>query len=177
MRLHALTTGIAIILLALFVMPGGAIAQVKIGTVNLETVRDEAPEFKKAMDEIDDMVEEFEDRRDDQRRELEGLAEDLRDAQQRGLQGSIERLQNELQAKSADFQQFMQETFGTEGIIENKSSELLTPLYDKLARATEVVAEKLGLDLVLDLEVVNPLFVSDRLDITDAVLDEFEKTW
>jgi outer membrane protein len=175
MKHHAVYAGIGLLLLGLLMTPGSSFAQVKIGTVDLETVRKEVPEFKKATNEIDEMVGEFESRRDRQREELDGLAEDLRDAQQRGLQGSIERLQNELQSKSADFQKFMEETFGTDGIIETKSSELLTPLYDKLAQATEAVAQKLGLDLVLDLEVVNPLFVSDRLDVTDAVLDEFDR--
>ena len=69
----------------------------------------------------------------------------------------------------------MQETFGDDGIIEKNSAEQLTPLYDKLADAAKSVAKAKGLDLILDLETVNPLFAADRLDVTDDVLAEFAK--
>jgi Skp family chaperone for outer membrane proteins len=80
-----------------------------------------------------------------------------------------------LQDKSQAFQQFMQETFGQDGIIEKNSSELLKPLYEKLAETAKVVAKARGLDLILDLEQVNPLFASDRLDVTGAILAEMAK--
>jgi Skp family chaperone for outer membrane proteins len=71
----------------------------------------------------------------------------------------------------------MQETFGQDGIIESKSAERLAPLYEKLTVAADKVAKEMGLDLILDLEQTNPLFVSDRLDVTDEVLAEFKKFW
>lgn len=167
--------GLALMLVTVLAIAGTATAQVKVGTVDIQRVRDEDPSFKKALSEIDDMVSEFEKRRDRQQSELQGIAEDLQDAQQRGLDASAERLQNELQEKSADFQKFMQETFGDSGIIETNSAEQLTPLYDKLADAAKTVAKAKGLDLILDLETVNPLFAADRLDVTDDVLAEFAK--
>ena len=154
---------------------GNAGAQVQIGTVDLQRVRNESPEFKRALSEIDAMVKDFERRGDRQRQELEELSEDFRDAQRRGLTGSSERLQNELQEKSAKYQEFMEEAFGTDGIVETNSAEQLTPLYDKLAEAAENVGKRKGLDLILDLETVNPLFADDRLDVTDDVLEEFAK--
>lgn len=167
--------GLALILLMVIAIAGPVAAQVTVGTVDIQRVRDEDPSFKKALAEIDDMVSEFEKQRDRQQSELQGLADDLQDAQQRGFTSSAERLQNELQEKSTEFQQFMQETFGDQGIIEMNSAEQLTPLYDKLAEAAQNVAKARGLDLILDLETVNPLFASDRLDVTDDVLAEFAK--
>jgi len=167
--------GLTLILGAVLLMANHVSAQVQVGTVDLQRVRTESPEFKKALGEIDAMVEEFETRRDRQQQDLQTLSEDLRDAQKRGLGGSTERLQNELQQKSAEFQAFMEETFGTDGIIETNSAAQLTPLYDKLAAAAKAVAAKNGLDLILDLETVNPLFAADRLDVTDDVLEEFAK--
>ncbi|GAB4315112.1 MAG: hypothetical protein Kow0074_02510 [Candidatus Zixiibacteriota bacterium] len=170
---------ITVTLLIAVLIAGGAVAeaQTRIGTVDLQRIREESPKFKDALSEIDDMVEEFERRRDRQTEELEQLSTDLQDAERRGLQGSTERLRNELQAKSQEFQQFMQETFGQDGIIETKSAELLAPLYDKLTVAAEKVAKAMSLDLILDLEQTNPLFASDALDVTDEVLAEFKKFW
>jgi len=167
--------GLALIMGTVLAIASTASAQVKVGTVDIQRVRSEDPSFKKALADIDDMVSEFEKRRDRQQADLQGIADDLRDAQQRGLDASAERLQNELQEKSADFQKFMQETFGDSGIIETNSAEQLTPLYDKLADAAKNVAKAKGLDLILDLETVNPLYADDRLDVTDDVLAEFAK--
>ena len=152
-------------------------AQTKIGTVDLQRVRDESPKFKDALSQIDDMVADFERRRDRQTQELEQLTTDLQDAEQRSLQGSSERLRSALQVKSQEFQQFMQETFGQDGIIESKSEELVAPLYEKLTVAAEKVGQAKGLDLILDLEQTNPLFVRAGLDVTDEVLAEFKKFW
>jgi len=62
-----------------------------------------------------------------------------------------------------------------EGIIETKSAELLEPIYAKLADAAKSVAKAQSLDIILDLEQVNPLFVSESLDVTEAVLAEMAK--
>lgn len=147
-------------------------AQSKVATVDVQRVRKDNTEFKAALKEIDDMIAEFERRRDERQAELQELAEDMRLAQEQNVSASVERLRNELQTKSQDFQQFMEETFGEEGIIEMKSAELLEPIYAKLADAARAVAKAKSLDLILDLEQVNPLFVSDALDVTDAVLTE-----
>jgi len=169
------TTISALVLLGALSWGGVAHGQVSVGTVDLPRIRKESPAFKKARDGIDRMVKVFERRRDRKRDELDKLASDLRDTEQRGLQGSTERLRSELQDKSQAFQKFMKETFGTDGIIESKTSEQLKPLYDDLAQAAENVAKDKGLDLVLDLEQVNPLFSSERLDITDDILKEFAR--
>ncbi|MBD3298491.1 MAG: hypothetical protein GF341_07550, partial [candidate division Zixibacteria bacterium] len=171
MRMKWYTVTVAVLIAVLVAGAGVSQAQVKIGTVDIQRIRDESPKFEDALSDIDDMVEDFERRRDRQADELDDLSADLQDAEQRGLQGAAERLRNELQAKSQEFQQFMQETFGQGGIIESKSEELLAPLYDKLTVAAEKVAETMELDLILDLEQTNPLFASDALDVTDEVLN------
>lgn len=150
-------------------------AQNKIGTVDVQRVRKDNVEFKAALKEIDDMVAEFERRRDQRQVELQELAEDMQLAQEQNVSASVDRMRAELQVKSQEFQQFMEETFGEDGIIESKSSELLAPIYAKLADAAKSVAKSQVLDIILDLEQVNPLFVSESLDVTDAVLAEMVK--
>jgi outer membrane protein len=150
-------------------------AQGKIGTVDVQRVRKDNPEFKAALSEIDDMVADFERRRDQRQTELQQLADDMQTAQQQNVSASVDRMRSELQAKSQEFQSFLQETFGEEGIIETKSAELLEPIYAKLSDAAKTVAKAQSLDLILDLEQVNPLYVSDALDVTDDVLAELAK--
>jgi Skp family chaperone for outer membrane proteins len=160
---------------ALLVSAAPVFAQSKVGTVDVQQVRKDNAEFKAALKEIDDMVAEFERRRDQRQAELQELAEDMQLAQEQNVSASVERMRSELQVKSQDFQAFMEETFGEAGIIETKSAELLEPIYAKLADAAKSVAKSQSLDIILDLEQVNPLFVSESLDVTEAVLAEMAK--
>jgi outer membrane protein len=161
--------------LTVLLLTASVAAQTKIGTVDVQRVRTDNLQFKDALKEIDDMVADFERRRDQKQQELQDLSDDMQFAQEQNVSASVERLRSELQAKSQDFQTFLQETFGEEGIIETKSAELLEPIYANLADAAKMVARAESLDLILDLEQINPLFVSDALDVTDAVLAEMAK--
>jgi Skp family chaperone for outer membrane proteins len=169
----ALWSVISIVLL--LAMATVASAQVQVGTVDLERIRTESPEFKRALADIDVMVSKFEKDRDAKKAELDKMASDLQDAETRGFRSTSDNMHAQLQEKSQAFQQFMQETFGQDGIIDKNSAEQLKPLYEKLANAAKAVAKAKGLDLILDLEQVNPLYASDRLDVTDSVLAEMAK--
>lgn len=164
-----------VLTLVIFGVVASASAQTKVGTVDVQRVRKDNTEFKAALKEIDDMVLDFERRRDQRQLELQELAEDMQLAQEQNVSASVDRMRTELQAKSQEYQTFMDETFGEEGIIETKSAELLAPIYTKLADAAKAVAKTQTLDLILDLEQVNPLFVSESLDVTEAVLAEMAK--
>jgi outer membrane protein len=168
---------LAIAVLILIAAPGASVAQVKIGTVDVQRVRQESPQFKKALAEIDDLVKEFEQRRDRMQADLERLANNFRDNESRGLTASSSQQRLELQEKSQEFQKFMEETFGTDGIVESNSEEKLAPLYQKLTAATRTVATAKGLELVLDLEQTTPLYVSTSLDVTTDVMAELAKLW
>lgn len=161
--------------IALLIGASSVLAQSKVGTVDVQRVRKDNLEFKAALKEIDEMVADFERRRDQRQTELQELAADMQLAQEQNVSASVERMRSELQVKSQDFQTFMEETFGEEGIIETKSAELLEPIYAKLADAAKSVAKAQSFDLILDLEQVNPLYVSESLDVTEAVLAEMAK--
>lgn len=161
--------------IALLIGASSVLAQSKVGTVDVQRVRKDNLEFKAALKEIDEMVADFERRRDQRQTELQELAADMQLAQGQNVSASVERMRSELQVKSQDFQTFMEETFGEEGIIETKSAELLEPIYAKLADAAKSVAKAQSFDLILDLEQVNPLYVSESLDVTEAVLAEMAK--
>jgi len=173
MKKTVLTTILAALIL--IGVDATADAQTKVGTVDVQRVRKDNMEFKAALKEIDDMVVDFERRRDQRQQELQDLAEDMQMAQEQNVSASVDRMRNELQVKSEDYQTFMEETFGESGIIETKSAELLAPIYTKLADAAKAVAKTEALDLIIDLEQVNPLFVSESLDVTEDVLVEMAK--
>lgn len=173
--MKAIFTRTILALLAVTVLASAAMAATAIGTVDVQRVRKENAEFKAAQKEIDDMVADFERQRDQKQAELQDLSQQMQDAQNQNVAASVDRLRRTLADKSQAYQTFMEESFGSEGIIENKSSELLEPIYTKLADAAKTVAKTRSLDLILDLEQINPLYSSDALDVTDDVLTELAK--
>ena len=173
--MNTIFTRTILALLAVTVLVSAATAATAVGTVDVQRVRKENSEFKAAQKEIDDMVADFERQRDQKQTELQDLSQQLQQAQTQNVAASVDRLRSEITDKSQAYQSFMEETFGSEGIIENKSSELLEPIYTKLADAAKTVAKTRSLDLILDLEQINPLYSSDSLDVTDDVLTELAK--
>ena len=173
--MKAIFTRTILALLAVTVLASAASAATTVGIVDVQRVRKENSEFKAAQKEIDDMVADFERQRDQKQAELQDLSQQMQDAQNQNVAASVDRLRRQISDKSQAYQTFMEESFGSEGIIESKSSELLEPIYTKLGDAAKTVAKARSLDLILDLEQINPLFSSDALDVTDDVLTELAK--
>jgi outer membrane protein len=160
-------------LVALF--SAGAAAEMPVGLVDAERIMDEEPRFIQAQKEIDEMVDQFEGDRQKFEDELQDLSDRLQRAQENRRESSVEMYQRRLGEKSQEYQQFMAETFGPDGIIETNTSEIMDPLYDKLEQACRKVGERLKIPLVLDRESVGPLYAADSLDITDEVLIELKR--
>jgi len=163
----------------IFVMglAGLAAAEMPIGFVDTEKIINEERRFVKAQKEIDEMVDRFERDRERLEGELEKLSEEMQDAQSSRQEDLMEILGRRLQDRSREYQDFMAEAFGPEGIIETQTDEIMGPLYEKLEQACKKVGEDMRIPLILDLENISPWYAADTLDITDEVLAELEKIW
>ncbi len=160
-------------LVALF--SAGAAAKMPVGLVDTERIMGEEPRFLQAQKEIEEMVDQFEGDRQKFENELRDLSDRLQRAQENRRESSVKMYQQRLGEKSQEYQQFMAEIFGPDGIIETNTSEIMDPLYDKLEQACRKVGERLEIPLVLDRESVGPLYAADSLDITDEVLLELKR--
>jgi len=148
-----------------------------VGLVDTDRIMDTEQRFIQAQREIDEMVDQFEGDRQKFEDELQDLSERLQRAQENNRESTLEMYQRRLGEKSQEYQQFMAETFGPDGIIETNTSEIMDPLYDKLEEACKNVGEKSGIPLILDRGSLGPLYAADSLDITDEVLAELKKIW
>jgi outer membrane protein len=156
---------------------GGAAAQMPVGLVDTDRIMAEESRFIQAQREVDAMISQFEAEREKFEEELQDLSRRLQRAQENREQSSVELYQRRLGETSQEYQQFMAETFGPDGIVEKNTNEIMDPLYDKLEQACRMVGERRGIPLILDRESIGPLYAADSLDITGEVLAELEKTW
>jgi outer membrane protein len=78
---------------------------------------------------------------------------------------------DELESLTKDYNQFLQNVFGSGGKLEQKNDELMTPLLKKINDAVTQIAEQEGFAIVLDLSE-GVFYASNELDLTSMVIDE-----
>lgn len=81
-----------------------------------------------------------------------------------------------LDKKMQDYQRFMQETFGDDGLAARRNKELTQPIVDKINRILENLGQNEGYTMIFDIANANIVFAKKELDLTDRVLEELGKT-
>jgi outer membrane protein len=115
-------------------------------------------------------------------------------AQAAAMEQELVRLQDELRAQSLmlseekqkekklvydkkleDYQRFMADTFGENGLAARRNAELTQPIVEKINSILEVMAEREGFTLVFDVANANIVYANKQFDLTDQVLVELNK--
>ncbi|HCX73297.1 MAG TPA: hypothetical protein DHM37_06225 [Candidatus Cloacimonas sp.] len=73
-------------------------------------------------------------------------------------------------------QQKIQEIYGNQGLAMQRNAELLEPILEKLRDVIETVAIENNYDMVLDVASGAVRYAKPKLDITDQVIEEMNKT-
>ncbi len=81
----------------------------------------------------------------------------------------------EIDKKVEDYQRFMSETFGDEGIAARRNRELTQPIVEKINKILEKLSESEGYTLVFDIANANIVYAKKDFDLTDRVLTELNK--
>ncbi|UCG53308.1 MAG: OmpH family outer membrane protein [Candidatus Latescibacterota bacterium] len=81
----------------------------------------------------------------------------------------------ELDKKLQDYQKFVADTFGEEGVAARRNRELTQPIVDKINRILERFSEEEGYSLVFDVANANIVYAKKEFDLTDRVLEELNK--
>lgn len=76
----------------------------------------------------------------------------------------------ELQKLSQDYERFMEDTFGDNGLAATRNKELTQPIVDKINKLLEEIAKEQGLMMVFDVANANVVYADKTLDLTDVVL-------
>ncbi len=77
--------------------------------------------------------------------------------------------------KFDDYNRFMADTFGENGIAAKRNQELTQPIVDKINRILESMAEVQGFTLVFDIANANIVYADKTYDLTELVLVELNK--
>jgi outer membrane protein len=76
----------------------------------------------------------------------------------------------ELDRKMAEYEQFMQETFGDDGLAARRNKELTQPIVEKINKILEELGKDQGYTIIFDVANANIVYADKALDLTDVVL-------
>ena len=174
-RIHLFTLFTALVGLASLARP--AEADVKIGYIDSEVLRERMPEFKQIQRELERLEQDFQQQAMDRQSKLVKLQEDFRRQEMLMSEARKTELQAEFEGKVQQLQQFTQEKFGPEGELMRKNIELSEPIFKKINDKIQGMAEEGGYDFIFDAAAPSSglVFAEEKYDITEQLLELMQK--
>lgn len=143
--------------------------------VNSEKVFKSLAAYNNALESLDDLAEQYQERVDEKFAYVEQLYNSY--IEQRASLSESYRQQREQAILDAESKatEYQEEIFGTDGTLMQKRVELIQPIQDKVFKTIESFAKRYGYDLVID-TASNPtlLYYSDKVDFTERIIQELK---
>jgi outer membrane protein len=165
---------VAAVLIAAVIVPASAISllaqDVKIGYIDSIKIFSEYKETQEAERLYRQEVDQWTAQKKRMEQEIVKLQDEL---QAQSLMLSEEKKAEkklELDRKMQEYQQFMDETFGDEGVAARRNKELTQPIVDKINNILEDIGKEQGYTIIFDVANANIVYANKALDLTDAVL-------
>ena len=148
------------LLVVMFALPLGAMAQAKFAHMNSQDVIAVMPEFTKAQADLDAMSKKYQDEMQRTNEEFLAQADSL-------PKNIAERRQKELQDMAQRQEQFQQEAYQS---MQKAQQDAMAPIYQKLDEAIQAVGKAEGVVYIFDLARTPIPFVgAQSVDVTAKV--------
>ncbi len=162
---------VAMAILGLLWVPGVASAQdAKIAVVDMARVIHETNDGKAAVKRLERDMKRRQKTLDDKQKEFEKLASDLQSSFEMLSEDAQKARLQEYQTKAAELQQLYQQQ---QGELARAESEATSKIINGVVDIVTAIAKKAKYSLVLDAGTV--VYQADGVDITDAVIAEYNK--
>lgn len=119
---------------------------------------------------------EFNKKKDELKKKEGKLKEEADEFQKKANVLSAKTRQEKQAALQKKMMQFQQELQQSQMNIQKKERELTQPILEKLQKVIEKIAKNKGYSMVFEKASQSVMWAKADLDITDAVVKEFEKT-
>ena len=152
-------------------------AELKVGYIDSEVLKERLPEFREAQRMLDQLRQDYENQAKDREAKLLKLQEDFRRQELLMSEARKAELQTEFEAKVQQLQQFTQEKFGPEGELMRKNIEFSEPIFKKINDAIQVMAEGEGYDFIFDAAAPSSclVFAKENYDLTEQLLEKMQE--
>ena len=161
-----------LIFLACFFSLGELAAQ-RIGYINTKIIYESLPEYQAAQTEIDNLIsnwnKEIETKEEEHRKLMQAFEMDAPML----TEGMREKKLNEIREIEQELREYQNKRFGYKGMLSIKEEQVITPIKEKVYKATERVAKIKRVDFLFDVAADLSLpYVRASKDYTDFVLEQ-----
>ena len=154
--------------------PGKALADVKLGYIDSEILKEQLPELRTVRRKLEQLEQDYQREVGDQESKLVQLQEDFRKQELLMSEQRKAEMEGLFQQKLQQLQEFRQTKFGPEGELLKKNIELSTPIFDKINEALKAISEEDGYDFVFDSGAGIIVYADERHDLTEKLLERLE---
>ena len=158
-------------------IPANGWAEIKIGYIDSEVLKERLPEFREAQRKLDQLRQDYENQAKDREAKLMKLQDDFRKQELLMSEARKAELQADFEEKVRQLQAFTQEKFGPEGELMRKNIELSEPIFKKINDALKTLAEEEGYDFVFDAAAPSSglVFAGENFDLTETLLESLDE--
>ena len=156
--------------LLLSVQPSSA--EIKIGYIDSEVLRERMEEFKDIRRQLDRLVQTYQQEAADRNSQLRKMEEDFRKQELLMSEARKQELFAELQQAGQELQEFTQQKLGPDGEVFQKNIELSAPVFERVNEALKKLAEEEGFDFIFDVAGGGGIVYADpeRYNLTEKLL-------
>lgn len=162
-----------LILFLILGLAGFAQAESKIGFVDVQKAIQATVSGKKAKDILDGEYGKRKKDLDKKKADIEKMGQDLEKKKTVLSEEVMNKKQMELQEEMMKFQKVVSEN---QLEIQKKEKELVEPILERMKKIIEKVAQEKGYTIVLEKQAQNILYSQKDADLTETVVQEFEKS-
>jgi outer membrane protein len=145
----------------------------RFGYIDTDFILNKMPDYKKAMDERNQLAQAWEKEVQDMDKEIQAMYSALQAEQVLLTEEMKTERTASIKKKEVELKEYQKKVFGFGGLYFLKQQELVKPIQDKVWDAVDKVAKQNNLAIVFDKagELVM-IYTDPRFDYTDFVLDE-----
>ena len=147
-------------------------AEIKIGYIDSEVLRERMDEFKDIQRQLDRLSQGYQQEAMDRESKLVKMREDFRKQELLMSEARKAELAAEFEQAVQDLQQFTQQKLGPDGEVFQKNIERSAPIFERVNEALKKLAEAEGFDFIFDVAGGGGIVYADpdRYNLTEQLL-------
>ncbi|WP_291322326.1 OmpH family outer membrane protein [Desulfonatronospira sp.] len=164
----------AFLLIIFLLIPGMALAEKKIGILEVQRILESSEPGKQALGQLTLRFEEMRADLDRKRAEVESLRRELQKQSMVLSQEAQQDMEAELRQK---MQQFQQKYQSYQMSMQQKEQEVSDPIIEVIFDVVDEYAKENGFDMILDAHGSGIIYARDALNITDELIQKVNQAW
>jgi outer membrane protein len=164
------TLAAMLILLPVLTTAAGAIAQIKIGYVDLQRALNESDAGKRAKERFKTQVDKLQNDLKKQKDQLDSLKEQLEKKASVMKEDDARNMQKDYEKRLRDFERSYKDS---QGELQQKDNELTVELLKELQGVIEEFGKEGGYSIILEQSSSSVLYGSPELDLTEQIIARY----